>query len=135
METLTRLIPLYPTTHRATSTTLSAFILRYLNGSPTGFTNAAILSAASQLYAVLPLTGGKVGATNLWRKSLDETLAFGWEAFHCLRTTFPIEGIDTYTSLFRYADLYQPSRSIWRAVCPRGRPSKQHSSEPRPTKV
>ncbi|KJA29888.1 hypothetical protein HYPSUDRAFT_31915 [Hypholoma sublateritium FD-334 SS-4] len=92
METLTRLIPLYPTTHRASSTTLSGFTLRYLNGSPTGFTNEAILSAASQLYAVLPLTGGKVGATNLWRKSLDETLAFGWEAFYCLRTTFPTEG-------------------------------------------
>lgn len=91
METLTRLIPFYPTTHRASSTALSAFTLRYLNGSPTGFTNEAILSAASQLYAVLPLTGGKVGATNLWRKSLDETLAFGWEAFYCLRTTFPIQ--------------------------------------------
>lgn len=29
-----------------------------------------------------------MGATNLWRKSLDETLAFGWDAFFALRTTF-----------------------------------------------
>ncbi|KAF8969481.1 rRNA processing/ribosome biogenesis-domain-containing protein [Flammula alnicola] len=91
METLTRLIPLYPTTHRASSAALSAFALRYLNGSVTGLTNQKLTQAASQLYAVLPLTGGKVGAVNLWRKSLEETLAFGWEAFYSLRTTFPIE--------------------------------------------
>ncbi|KAF8204795.1 rRNA processing/ribosome biogenesis-domain-containing protein [Pholiota molesta] len=92
METLTRLIPLYPTTHRASSGALSAFTLRYLNGSPTGFTNEFILHSASQLYATIPLTGGKVGAVNLWRKSLEETLAFGWEAFYALRTTSLIEG-------------------------------------------
>lgn len=51
-----------------------------------------MLQAASRLYAVIPLTGGKVGAVNLWRKSLEETLAFGWEAFYSLRTTFPLPG-------------------------------------------
>lgn len=30
-----------------------------------------------------------MGAVNLWRKSLDDTLAFSRTAFECLRTTFP----------------------------------------------
>ncbi|KDR83920.1 hypothetical protein GALMADRAFT_54559 [Galerina marginata CBS 339.88] len=90
METLARMVTLYPTTHRPTSAALFAFCLRRLNGSVISPTNEGILEAASRLYAVLPLTGGKVGAVNLWRKSVDETLAFGWEAFHCLRTTFPV---------------------------------------------
>ncbi|KAF9478150.1 hypothetical protein BDN70DRAFT_880303 [Pholiota conissans] len=87
METLMRLLSLYPATHRASSASLSAFALRHLNGSPTGHTNKSVLCSASQLYATIPLTGGKVGAVNLWRKSLEETLAFGWEAFYSLRTT------------------------------------------------
>ncbi|KAF8913747.1 rRNA processing/ribosome biogenesis-domain-containing protein [Gymnopilus junonius] len=95
LGTLTQIVTLYPTTHRASSAALSAVSIRYLNGSPAGPTDKEKVAAASQLYAVLPLTGGKVGAINLWRKSVDETLAFGWESFHCLRTTFPIaKGFD-----------------------------------------
>ncbi|KAF8165502.1 rRNA processing/ribosome biogenesis-domain-containing protein [Crassisporium funariophilum] len=95
METLTSLIPLYPTTHRASHAALSAFSLRYLNGSATSPTNSKILGAASKLYGVLHLTGGKVGSVAVWRKSLEETLAFGREAFFCLRTTFPGESQTT----------------------------------------
>lgn len=115
METLTRLIPLYPTTHRASSGALSAFTLRYLNGSPTGFTNESILRSASQLYATIPLTGGKVGAVNLWRKSLEETLAFGWEAFYSLRTTSLIEGKITIILKIQGVDCHL--RSKYRTTC------------------
>ena len=92
MDTLTRLITLYPNAHRASSAALSAFSLRYLNGSVISPTNSKLLDAISRLYSVLHLTGGKVGAVNLWRKSLEETLSFGWEAFFSLRSTFPDEG-------------------------------------------
>ena len=92
MDTLTRLITLYPNAHRALFTALSAFSLRFLNGSAISPTNVKLLDAISRLYSVLHLTGGKVGSTNLWRKSTEETLAFGWEALFSLRSTFPDEG-------------------------------------------
>ncbi|EDR12335.1 uncharacterized protein LACBIDRAFT_292824 [Laccaria bicolor S238N-H82] len=88
LRTLAHLIPLYPTTSRASYPALSSLALQFLNGSALSPTNITLLESASQLYAVLHQTGGKVGATNLWRKSLDETLAFGWDAFFALRTTF-----------------------------------------------
>ena len=67
------------------------------------------MDAASQLFAALPTIGGKVGAVNFWRKSLDETLAFGWEAFLSLRTTFPTEG--TPSTVFLLADLLRSNSS------------------------
>ncbi|KIK04644.1 hypothetical protein K443DRAFT_675661 [Laccaria amethystina LaAM-08-1] len=88
LRTLAHLIPLYPTTSRASYPALSNLTLQFLNGSASSPTNITLLESASQLYAILHLTGGKVGATNLWRKSLDETLAFGWDGFFALRTTF-----------------------------------------------
>jgi len=92
LDTLTRLVTQYPTAHRASNTNLSALSLRYLNGSSPCPTNRDLVHAASQLYSVLPLTGGKVASVNLWRKSLDETIGFGWDAFYSLRTTFPVQG-------------------------------------------
>jgi hypothetical protein len=92
MKSLARLVPLYPTLNRASYPALSSLSLRFLNGSAPNPTSEALLEAASRLYTVLPFTGGKVGAANLWRKAVDETLAFGWSAFLALRTTFPEEG-------------------------------------------
>ncbi|KAJ7068467.1 hypothetical protein C8F01DRAFT_1208022 [Mycena amicta] len=92
LSTLTRLIPIYPTLHRASQPALSALSFAFLNGNPFKPPNQKLTSAASQLYAVLHLTGGKVGAANLWRKSVDDTLAFGWTSFSSLRTSFPVEG-------------------------------------------
>ena len=93
MKTLTQLVELYPNIHRTSCANLTAFCLRYLNGSSPSRTNTDIKCAVAELYAILPLTGGKVGAINLWRKSLDETLAFGWNAYLSLRTTFPVQGM------------------------------------------
>ncbi|KAG6833947.1 hypothetical protein H0H87_007958 [Tephrocybe sp. NHM501043] len=92
LETLARLVPVYPTLYRASHTALSALSLRFLDGSAPNPTRNSLLNAASSLYSVLHFTGGKVGAANLWRKSVDETLAFGWNAFLALRTTFPNDG-------------------------------------------
>jgi hypothetical protein len=100
METITCLVTLYPTTHRTSSTVLTTLSLGYLNGTPSGRTNEGLMNAASQLFAALPVIAGKVGAVNLWRKSLDETLAFGWGAFLSLRTTFPTEGMTPRLHLF-----------------------------------
>ena len=93
MDTLTRLITLYPTAHRAPSSALSAFSLRHLNGSPSNPSNTTLLDAISRLYSVLHLTSGKVGAVNLWRRSMEETLSFGYESLFFLRSTFRDEGM------------------------------------------
>jgi hypothetical protein len=54
------------------------------------------MEAASQLYVALHFSGGKIGTGDLWRKSVEETVTFGWNAFGALRTTFPIEGKRLY---------------------------------------
>lgn len=92
INTLTHLIPLFPTLHRSLHTQLSAFCLRSLNGSAPAPTDPRLFEVCSRLYAVLPVTGGKVGAASLWRKSVDETIGFTWTALAALRTTFPPEG-------------------------------------------
>ncbi|KAF7288291.1 RIX1 domain-containing protein [Mycena chlorophos] len=92
LSTLTRLIPLYPTLHRASQNALSSLCFTFLNGNPFKPPNHKLTTAASQLYAVLHLTGGKVGAANLWRKSVDDALAFAWSSFSSLRTTFLVDG-------------------------------------------
>ncbi len=58
-----------------------------------------VVRATSRLYAVLSVTGGKVGAASLWRKSVDEILSIGWASFHALRTTFPNDGMISYPTL------------------------------------
>lgn len=92
METLTHLVPLYPTLHRASLSSLSNLALRYLNGSSPKPTSTHLLQAASAMYSVLHSMGGKVGAATQWRKSLDDTLAFAWGALQSLRTTFSTTG-------------------------------------------
>jgi hypothetical protein len=87
LDILTRLVPLYPTLHRALYASLSALCMRILNESAEGKTTSAISNAAANFYAVLPFTGGKGGAANLWRTALDENIAFTLEAFGSLRTT------------------------------------------------
>lgn len=93
MRTLTQLIRLYPTIHRSSGTNIAAFCLRHLSGSSPCRTNLDVKCALAELYAILPLTGGKVGAINQWRHALNETLAFGWDSYLSLRTTFPIHGM------------------------------------------
>ncbi|EGO02144.1 hypothetical protein SERLA73DRAFT_120785 [Serpula lacrymans var. lacrymans S7.3] len=89
LDTIASLVPLHPTSHRGVTSALNAMCLRLLNGSAPQPTDRMLLDAASNLYAVLHLTGGKVGAANVWRKSIDETLTFSWNALAVLRTTFP----------------------------------------------
>ncbi|KAF7332113.1 RIX1 domain-containing protein [Mycena kentingensis (nom. inval.)] len=92
LSTLTRIIPIYPTLHRPHQPALTALCFVYLNGNACKPPNAKLTTAASQLYAVLHLTGGKVGAANLWRKAVDDALDFGWTALSSIRTTFLADG-------------------------------------------
>ncbi|TFK28886.1 hypothetical protein FA15DRAFT_753263 [Coprinopsis marcescibilis] len=89
LGTIAQLIPIYPNAHRATFANLSSLALGFLNGCHPCPTDPRILRSASDLYSSLHLTGGKVGAAAIWRKSMDDTLAFGWNAYFALRTTFP----------------------------------------------
>ncbi|KAI0335615.1 hypothetical protein GY45DRAFT_1316983 [Cubamyces sp. BRFM 1775] len=88
IDTLAHIVSLYPSLCRPLHTALSNVALRHLNGSAPNPTPSAMLEACSRLYSVLPHTGGKVGAAGLWRKALDDTVAFAWGAFLQLRTTY-----------------------------------------------
>jgi hypothetical protein len=92
LSTLSQLLYLYPNLHRSSHSSLSSLALDNLDGSALGPTNSVLLEAASKLYVALHFTGGKMGAGDLWRKSVEETVTFGWNAFCALRTTFPIDG-------------------------------------------
>ncbi|KAH9850732.1 rRNA processing/ribosome biogenesis-domain-containing protein [Lenzites betulinus] len=96
LDTLAHMISLYPSLCRPLHTTLSNVALRHLNGSTPTLTPVALVEACSRLYATLPLTGGKVGAAGLWRKSVDDTIAFAWGAFLQLRTTYPTQLYESY---------------------------------------
>ncbi|CCM05557.1 uncharacterized protein FIBRA_07784 [Fibroporia radiculosa] len=88
LAALTHLIPLYPTLHRSLHSSLSSLALKFLNGSSPRPTPESLAKGAARLYATLHVTGGKVGAGNIWRTSLDETLSFAWTALYNLRTTY-----------------------------------------------
>ncbi|KAI9448089.1 hypothetical protein H4582DRAFT_2107490 [Lactarius indigo] len=73
-----------------------ALCLRQI-GVSTGYpSDSSLVRAASRLYSVLPVTGGKVGSTTLWRKSVDEAMALAWASLHALRTTFCKDGLTRY---------------------------------------
>lgn len=88
IRTLARLVPLYPSLHKALSQKLFGLCNQVFGGS-THRTTDGLLDATVNLYAVLHFLGGKVGGTNLWRNCLDEVLQLSWFAWLALRTTFP----------------------------------------------
>ncbi|KAL5507952.1 hypothetical protein ACEPAH_5570 [Sanghuangporus vaninii] len=90
LDTLATMIPLYPSLHRQMASNLSTVSLNLLNGRHT-FTPAVIVSSASRLHACLHITGGKVGATTLWRKSVDETIIFCSTTLAALRFAYATE--------------------------------------------
>lgn len=91
MDTLKDMVVLYPSLNRALSSSITNVCHQILNGSAPQRTNKSLLHKAASLYAVLHYTGGKVGAANLWKKSVDETLQCLWTASMGLRTTFPVK--------------------------------------------
>ncbi|EJF56606.1 hypothetical protein DICSQDRAFT_71225 [Dichomitus squalens LYAD-421 SS1] len=92
IDTLEHIVSLYPSLCRPLHNQLSNVALRSLNGSAPTPMSDKLVEACSRLYAVLPLTGGKVNAPSLWRKSLDDTMTFAWGAFLQVRTTYPDRG-------------------------------------------
>lgn len=96
IDALYVLVPLYPTLHKALHGRLSALCLRQLSCSAGQPTDGSLSQAISRLYSVLAVTGGKVGAAGLWRKSVDEILSIGWASLGSLRTTFPNDGLIRY---------------------------------------
>lgn len=91
MDTLRDMVILYPSLNRASCSSITNMCHQILNGSAPQRTNKLLLHNAAGLYAVLHYTGGKVGAANLWKKSVDETLQCLWAASIGLRTTFPVK--------------------------------------------
>ncbi|KAI5119513.1 hypothetical protein M0805_002449 [Coniferiporia weirii] len=91
LDTLSVIVPLYPSLHRSLATALSTLSLNLLNGSSTPI-SSAVVKSASKLHACLHTTGGKVGGASLWRKSVDDTILFCSAAVNALRTTYVAEG-------------------------------------------
>ncbi|KIY49408.1 hypothetical protein FISHEDRAFT_65399 [Fistulina hepatica ATCC 64428] len=84
LKALTELIRHHPSLVRPSATALNTSLLKILNGAVTQ-TSESLIGVASRLYSYLHLAGGKVGAANLWAKSMSETLAFAWNALRCLQ--------------------------------------------------
>jgi hypothetical protein len=91
LEVLKKNIQAYPTLHRPLTESFSTFCLKVLNGNPRS-TSASVVVKASQLYACIHVTGGKVGGAALWRKAMDETIEFTRSAFLGLRVSYSTEG-------------------------------------------
>jgi hypothetical protein len=85
-QLLARIIPLYPTLIRANHAHLSEFCTSILWGTSSTTASGPLVKAVSSLYAVLHFTGGKAGASSLWRKSFDELLTFASGSLHAMRT-------------------------------------------------
>jgi hypothetical protein len=85
-QLLARIIPLYPTLIRANHAHLSEFCTSVLWGTSSTTASAPFIKTVSSLYAVLHFTGGKAGASSLWRKSFDELLTFASGSLHAMRT-------------------------------------------------
>ncbi|KAJ3757971.1 rRNA processing/ribosome biogenesis-domain-containing protein [Lentinula raphanica] len=91
LKTIAKLVPIYPNIHRASHAALSSIVLRIFSESAPIHSSQSLIEPACCLYSVLHHTGGKVGAANLWRISLDESIGSAWTAFTGVRTTFPDE--------------------------------------------
>ena len=76
LATLSQLVSLFPSSYKQLRASLSALTLKHLYGSSPALSSTKLVTASSKSYAALPCTGGKVGASSLWRKSVDETLEF-----------------------------------------------------------
>jgi hypothetical protein len=135
LSTLALIIPLYPTLHRASHSALSALCLGFLNGNPFKPPNVALTRTASRLYMVLHFTGGKVGAANLWRKSVDDTLAFGWTSFLSVRSTFLVDGTYLHPAISQFCCSELNFRTGAAATSCHRRTPRLYSSECRQAEV
>ena len=88
LETLSQLVLLSPSSHKQLHASLATLTLKHLNGSSPAPSSTQLVAAASELYTVPPCTDGKAGASNLWRKSVDETLEFTQGALSWLKADF-----------------------------------------------
>ncbi|KAG8765579.1 hypothetical protein FRC12_007420, partial [Ceratobasidium sp. 428] len=97
VETLAQFTLHHPTHHRAIQQNLYSFTLDHLQGSfpipssPPFLSNNSALSlpsAAIRLHATLPFTGGKVGASVAWRKSVDSAIGTIWSLLVVLRRSY-----------------------------------------------
>ncbi|KAG9123358.1 hypothetical protein FRC07_015047 [Ceratobasidium sp. 392] len=97
VETLAQFTSYHPTHHRAIQQNLHAFTLDHLQGKfPLPSFPSLLLdnstpslpSAAIRLHTALPLTGGKVGASVAWRKSVDSAIVTLWRLSGSLRRTY-----------------------------------------------
>ena len=92
MDTLTRMVKIYPAQHKTNNPNLSVLSLKFLGGSSPRPIDETTLQAAARLYTVLYNTAGKVGAISTWRQNVEEVITYAWGAFIGLRTTFPEHG-------------------------------------------
>ena len=94
LNSITSLVSAFPNLHRPLYQPLQNLALEFMDAHarsavppPNG-----IVWHAAELLALLPNTSGKVKSAELWRKSVDDSLAVCWIAFRSIRTTYTIRG-------------------------------------------
>jgi len=87
MQTLAVLVHAHPTLHIALQARMYNLTLVHLSGSSPSPSNPVLVQSAADLHAVVHLTGGKVRAAVVWRKSLDATLGSLHESLRELTQT------------------------------------------------
>ncbi|KAG8961176.1 hypothetical protein FRC03_005682, partial [Tulasnella sp. 419] len=90
IKTLSSLCQLYPSLMKAQQTHLYKVSLADLSGSQPARC-LDLVRASAILHAHIHYTGGKVGGSGLWRKSLDSALGTASECIRYLRSTFTRE--------------------------------------------
>jgi hypothetical protein len=87
MELLACLIPVFPTLLRAQLPLLSGVTSTLLHQMHERPQSSKVTKAAADLNAVLHFTGGKAGASGIWRKALDDMITMAYDLLFALRTT------------------------------------------------
>ncbi|EJU06292.1 hypothetical protein DACRYDRAFT_44452, partial [Dacryopinax primogenitus] len=87
MRTLTRMLASYPNAHRSLQTQLNNICLANMRGVSLTPTPAALRQASAALFAMVCVTGGKVGAADIWKKTMLGALRSAVDCVGILRRT------------------------------------------------
>ncbi|KAF9509877.1 hypothetical protein BS47DRAFT_1300928 [Hydnum rufescens UP504] len=82
MQSLCVLIHEHPTLHIALQGRLHSVTLAHLSGTFPSISDPSLVQAAADVHSVLHLTGGKVRAAAVWRKSVDSAVTSAGICLH-----------------------------------------------------
>ncbi|KZT62855.1 hypothetical protein CALCODRAFT_462159 [Calocera cornea HHB12733] len=87
LRTLSHMLYLYPNAHRSLQSSLNKLCLENLKGASPTPSPAALRQATATLFAMVSVTGGKVGAADRWNKNMLGALRAAADCVKVLRAT------------------------------------------------